>query len=141
MKMINIIAAITLLIAVSAHAQDVKVETSALPKDASKFLTQHFTDRPIHHVTKDSGGSFEVKLNDGTEIEFRSSGVWHEVDGKSVEVPTSFLPAGIAEHTKANYPQQQITKIEHDIRKYDIDLSNGISLEFDLNGKFLRIDR
>jgi|SRR5690606_28894559 len=126
------------------HAQETRIESSALPKEASSFLTQHFGDNTIRRAVKDTEGSrhtFEVRLTDGTEIEFNSDGSWHEIDGNGKVVPASLIPNAIADYTTRNYPQAKITKIERSSRRIDIDLDNGTELEFDSNGKFLRIDR
>lgn len=80
-------------------------------------------------------------LADGTEIEFTETGAWKEVDGQGKAIPTAFIPAAIIKHIQTNYPKEKITHIDKGFKDIDIDLSNKIELEFDLNGKFLRIDK
>lgn len=87
--------------------------------------------------------SFEVRFEDGSEVEFDKKGNWKEVDCKRQAVPASVLslvPAEIQTYAAATFPQVTITKINQKHWGYEVELSNGFGLEFDKKGKFLRMD-
>jgi hypothetical protein len=50
------------------------------------------------------------------------------------------LPAEIAKYTKANFADRPILKVEKTKRGYELELGGDIELEFDLAGKFLKMD-
>ena len=87
--------------------------------------------------------SFEVRFNDGTEVEFDYSGQWKEVDCKYKVVPASvmkLIPAEIQTYVENTFPQTLITKVNVKNWGYELELSNGFDAEFDKSGRFLRID-
>lgn len=144
MKIKNLLLALFAMASFAVNAQEEIIKTSELPVSAVEFLSENFKDNPIKHVVKDTDGekvTFEVKLTDGTKVEFSQKGKWKEVDGKKKAIPTAYIPQTILDYVKANYPREQITHIDKGHKDYDVDLSNGVDLEFDLTGKFLRIDK
>lgn len=126
----------------AVNAQETIIKTTELPAAAVQFLATHFKDNAVSRAVKDAEilkMTYEVTLADGTEVEFSKKGDWKEVDGKHKAIPTAFIPKEIVDYVKTNYPKEQITHIDKD-NNYDVDLSNGIDLEFNMAGKFLRID-
>jgi len=135
-------AALLLGLAVSANAQK-KIETTELPKAAQEFLQKHFSHTSIEVAKKDAEHGekgYEVKLKDGTEVEFWKDGSYREVDGGKNPIPTAFIPDSIKEYVAKNYPNEKITHIDYGHKDLDVDLTNGIDLEFTKEGKFLKAD-
>ena len=131
------------IIATITNAQAKKISVSELPKEATVFLAKHFPKNPINIATKDwehGEKGYEVKLTDGTEVEFYKDGSWREVDGHKKAIPTAYIPKSIVDYVKANYPKEQITHIDKGHKDIDVDLTNKIDLEFDTNGKFIKAD-
>lgn len=144
MKIKNLLLASFAMASFAMNAQEETIKATELPAPATEFLTANFKNNPIKHVVKDTDKkkiTFEVTLADGTEVEFSQKGKWKEVDGNKKAIPTAFIPKAILDYVTANYPKEQITHIDKGHRDYDVDLSNGLDLEFDLTGKFLRIDK
>ncbi|MFY0481987.1 PepSY-like domain-containing protein [Flavobacterium sp. PLA-1-15] len=144
MKIKNILLASFAMASSIMNAQEEIIKESELPASAVTFLATNFKNNPVRTVVKDTDMrkvTFEVKLNDGTEVEFNQKGEWKEVDGDKKPIPTAFIPKTILDYVKTKYPNEQITHIDKGLRDYDVDLTNGLDLEFDLNGKFLRIDK
>lgn len=142
MKMKIAFAALLLGLAVSANAQK-KIESSELPKAAQDFLQKHFSHTSIERAKKDAEHGekgYEVKLKDGTEVEFWKDGSYREVDGGKNPIPTAFIPESIKEYVAKNYPNEKITHIDYGHKDLDVDLTNGIDLEFTKEGKFLKAD-
>lgn len=136
----TIFSAFVLLITISASAQK-KIEVTELPKPAQEFLKQHFSGVAVEIAKKDAEHGekgYEVKLKDGTEVEFWKDGSYREVDGEDKEIPTAFIPKEIREYVAKNYPNEKITHIDYGHKDLDIDLTNKIDLEFTKDGKILK---
>ena len=84
---------------------------------------------------------YKVNFADGTNINFNAKGEWKEIDGNRNCIPSSVIPANIANFVADNYPNVCICKIEFDKEinnsQYEIKLQNGMELKFDKNGAFL----
>jgi hypothetical protein len=126
----------------SLSAQPTLISSNDLPADAQKFLTENFKEK-VEYVKKDNKffDEYEVRLADGTEIEFDSKGNWKEVESKKNALPTGFIPAKIQKYAADKFPNTHIKKIERGVLgKYEVKLSNGLELEFNSDGDFKRID-
>lgn len=137
----RILFAIALLsLTISASAQK-KIEVTELPKPAQEFLKKHFSNTTIESVKKDAEHGekgFEVKLQDGTEVEFWKDGSYREVDGGDKSIPTAFIPDNVKAYVAKNHPNEKITHIDYGHKDLDVDLTNDIDLEFTKNGKILK---
>ena len=140
MKM-KLFLAIALLIAtISASAQK-KIEVTELPKPAQEFLEKYFSYTLVEKVQKDpehGEKGYEVKLKDGTEVEFWKDGSYREVDGGDNPIPTNFIPDNIKAYVAKNHPNEKITHIDYGHKDLDVDLKNKIDLEFTKDGKILK---
>lgn len=140
MKKIITFAVLLLGFAISAHAQK-RIETSELPKAAQDFLKKHFSYTTVDIAKKDAEHGekgYEVKLKDGTEVEFWKDGSYREVDGGKKPIPTAFIPAAVKDYVAKNYPNEKITHIDYGHKDLDVDLTNKIDLEFTKDGKFIK---
>ncbi|MEO8535244.1 MAG: PepSY-like domain-containing protein [Flavobacterium sp.] len=140
MKMKITFAALLLGFAISASAQK-KIQITELPKASQDFLKKHFSNTTVDVVKKDAEHGekgYEVKLKDGTEVEFWKDGSYREVDGGEKPIPTAFIPAAVKEYVAKNYPNEKITHIDYGHKDLDVDLTNKIDLEFTKEGKFIK---
>ncbi|MDO4229153.1 MAG: PepSY-like domain-containing protein [Capnocytophaga sp.] len=128
----------------SAMAQaDRQVQFSELPKNAQSFVKQHFANQNIASTWYDADPSdqdYKVHFDNGDEIEFFTNGEWEEVKSRNGKVPNAIIPNGIANYVKQNYTSTEIYKIQKKRYGYEVELSNGMDLEFNQKGEFLRID-
>ena len=139
-----ILSAFIFLFGIGVNAQETPIKNTELPAEATAFIKKYFSKNTIHHAIKDQDKSkitYEVMLDNMTELEFTEKGAWKEVDGKDKAIPTGYILKPILDYVKKNYPKASITHIDKGLNDIDIDLDNGIELEFDLKGKFLRIDK
>ncbi|PXY43801.1 PepSY-like domain-containing protein [Flavobacterium hydrophilum] len=135
--------ALLLGLAISTNAQK-KIEVTELPKPAQEFLKKHFSNTSIDIVKKDAEHGekgYEVKLKDGTEVEFWKDGSYREVDGDGKPIPTAFIPKSVKDYVAKNYPNEKITHIDYGHKDLDVDLTNKIDLEFTKEGKFIKGDK
>lgn len=111
-----------------------------LPQAAQEFLTEHFPKTKVGMVKTDKHllkkTDYDVKLVNGTKIEFNNAGKWTSVDCKTRAVPEQIIPKAIRSYVKKNFEEVKIVRIEKKTTKYEIGLSDGVELTFDLLGKF-----
>ena len=142
-RFVTLIAIAALFTGVSVSAQDKKITAAELPATAQNFIKQHFKGQTITVAKMDKEMfdiDYEAVLSGGTEIEFDEKGDWKEIDGNHNALPASVIPTAINNYISSNYKGQGVVQIDKKRAGYDIELSNGTELEFDTNGKFLRID-
>lgn len=128
-------------------AEDVQnptaVNLSDLPAAALKTINKYYKQDNIASYEIKTvpviGKSYEVKFNDGAEIEFDGEGNWHEwKDAKGL--PKEIVPANIQTYLSKNYASTFATSIDKEAKKIKVELASDIDLEFDGNGNFVRID-
>ena len=102
---------LTLLSATVLLAKDMVVPANELPNNAKEFISKNFKAAQIGLVKKDVD-SYDVTLNDGTEIDFMINGEWKEIDGKYKALPDSILPDIMkkASMTQANAQILEVSK-------------------------------
>ncbi|MBQ0081369.1 MAG: PepSY-like domain-containing protein [Alistipes sp.] len=121
---------------------DYVVTVDQLPEASRTFVNTHFSNVAIAYCMRDAH-SFEVRLADASEVEFYINGSWKEVDCKYKALPQSILallPTTIPAYIKANFPTAIITKVSLKHWGYDLELNNGLDVEFNSAGQFIRID-
>lgn len=127
----------------SANAQKTAIAKTNLPVAAQTFLKTHFSGIEPASIIEDKetfSKDYKVHFANNIEVEFDSKGNWEEVDGNHNTIPTTLIPKGILSYTKTNYPNIAVTKIDKGKWGYEVNLSNGLELEFNSKGSFLRID-
>lgn len=138
--LMTIVIALTSLTLISCS--DRIIPSEKLPAAAQSFLKEYFPDSPISYVKKEADltPTYEVVLQNGTEIEFNKKGEWDNIDCKRLAVPAALIPAAISEYVNANFPGQSIVKIDRETYGHEIEMANGLELKFDKKGKLLHID-
>lgn len=139
-----ILLTMILLISISfAACENEKViPASDLPKEITNWISTHFPDNPVMHVkveTKNGRKKYEVELEGGFSLEFNNKKEITEIEGYG-KLPDSVIHAKILQYVKTHYPGNYITKWELERNKQEIELDNGLELEFDLKDNFIRID-
>lgn len=113
----------------SAMAQN----TNANPA-ITQFVTQHFPNATVQMVMPDDD-DIDVVLNDYTKIEFRRNNEWKKVDCEHsttfTAVPATLVPEQITAYVTTNFPNTIIKKLEKNFRSWEIELNNGLEIEFD----------
>lgn len=116
------------------------INRSDLPEAAQEFLTEHFPNAKVSMVKTDKHllkrTDYDVKLVNGTKIEFSNSGKWTSVDCGKRAVPETIIPRAIRRYVEKNHSDLKIVKIEKTSSRYNVTLSNGASLPFSLLGQY-----
>ena len=139
---------LTLLLIVAgfgaANADKYTIDRSQLPESAQEFLTKHFPKSKVgmikvdRHLLKKT--DYDVKLVNGTKIEFNNAGKWTSVDCKTREVPQELILKPIRNYVAKNFPDVKIVKIEKDLVGFEVELSDGVEVKFDRLGNFKSVD-
>ena len=123
---------------------DKMITREELPEKAQMFLTQHFEGIEVFYVKADRDMgvvmSYDVVLKGDVKIEFNRSGDWTSVDCEKGQVPDSVLPQEVLEYVGKRFAGTYVVEIEKGLMGYEVKLSNDMDLEFDKDGKFMRVD-
>lgn len=136
---------VAMLAVVPMMADNDKIITrEELPEQAQMFLTKHFENADVLYAKaeRDMGvvTSYDVVLEGNVKVEFNRSGEWTSVDCEHGQVPDSVLPQGVLDYVTKKFAKAYVVEIERDRMGYEVKLSNDLDLDFDKNGKFLRVD-
>lgn len=116
------------------------IDRDELPQPAQEFLNEYFPKAKVSMIKVDKHllkkTDYDVKLTNGTKIEFNNSGKWTSVDCKTKEVPQKLILKAIRNYVSKNFPQTFITSIEKKTSGYEIELNDGVELKFNLLGGF-----
>ena len=128
---------------VATFAKDVIIPATQLPAAAQSFIQKNFPGQAVSYakVDKDFGKTtYEVRLNNGTELEFDKNGNWDKVDCNLSAVPSHLVPTAIADYVKTHFADATIVKIDKERYGYEIELSNQLDLKFNKKGQLINID-
>ena len=127
---------------VTTFASDRIIPKEQLPAAAQTFIQKTFPGQTVSYAKIDFDGrkTYEVRLSNGTEVEFDKNGTWDKVDCNYSAVPAELVPANIANSVKSSFPDAVIVKIDKERYGYDIELSNDLELKFNKSGQMLSID-
>ncbi len=122
---------------------DKPITVDQLPATAKQFIEKYFPDTKISYAKKETeifDKSYEVIFINGNKVEFNSKGEWTDVDCKFSQIPEGIVPQPIKNYVSSNYKDVKIINIDLDKRDYEIKLSNGLELKFNLEFKLIDID-
>ena len=144
MKRFIFVIALLFGVATAAKADDRPIDITALPRTAQQFISTHFGSATVVYANQDRDlldTDYEVRLSDGTKIDFNGSGEWTDISNKHTGVAMTVVPAALAAYVKQHYDSSlRILSLERDSRHYELKLSNGVELIFSLNGKLIGFD-
>ena len=144
MKRILLLLAV-LIGACAAYARDTySRDITTLPAAAQTIVKNNFKAGVSHiKIDKEFGrvSEYDVILTDGSEITFDSKGNWKEIEMRAnASVPSALVPAAINACVKQNQKKVKIIGIEKNRSGYEVELSNGVEMKFNSEGKFIRYD-
>ncbi len=138
-KIIMLLALMVVSIGI-ARADKYTINRDALPETAQAMLKEHFPKAKIGMIKVDKHllkkTDYDVRLVNGTKIEFNNSGKWTSVDCKNRAVPSGLIMKPIRNYVSKNFTDVKIVKIQKKSSGYEIKLSDGVELKFNLLGQF-----
>ncbi len=140
-KFLSLLAVSFACILVLGSCEESRIRESKLPEAAQDLISRYFPGIKVKYAEKeidDGIRTYNVKLADGTEIEFNEAGEWTEIDCDFATIPDGVLPEKISGYIAANYPQTKAYKAEKKFGGYEITVTGGYKLFFNNNGDFIR---
>lgn len=129
----------------AAWADSYTINRDKLPVKAQEMLKEYFPKAKVgmikvdRHLLKKT--DYDVKLVNGTKIEFNNAGKWTSVDCKTRKVPDGLVMKAIRNYVTKNCNGAFITKIEDkQLSGYEITLSDGVEMKFNKLGKLTKIE-
>lgn len=150
--MIYLVSAIAFLFTF-AGCEEVKINENRLPETARTFIRQNFPHTTILSAEKekeDGVKQYNVRLADGTEIEFDAKGNWKSIECEFSVLPEAALLPTISEYIAENYPGSKAYKIDKKYGGYEVEITapsgspqpgSDIELIFNAFGEFVRESR
>jgi hypothetical protein len=141
-KILSILFGLLIVMAFTACDDEQIVSASQLPQKSRDFLNTHFPDVVLEYVIKE-WNEYDVYLSNGFRTGFNRKGDWDEVDGIHQAIPQSIvdlIPASIPEYVSTRFSTAVIVEINKETFGYEIELSNGLELEFSSKGNIREID-
>lgn len=140
MKKFFILLFAVVLVSLTASADKYTIDREALPQAAREMLDENFPKAKVGMIKVDRHllrkTDYDVKLVNGTKIEFNNAGKWTSVDCKTREVPSGLVLKAIRTYVQKNFGDLKIVKIVKKTSSFDITLSDGVELRFSRLGQF-----
>lgn len=133
----------TLSLAVLAAPE--KTTFDKLPQNSQEFVQRYFAGETIREVELDRDSSWDkytVWFDNGNMISFAGgSGDCTEIKIKQGAIPVSVLPAEAAAYLGTHYRNQKIHGMKQTKEGFRISLENGVWVDFDKNGRFIKASK
>ncbi len=131
--------------AVAKADNEKPIQVKDLPQTAQTFISKHFADQKVAFAKVENEifeKTYEVVFSSGDKVEFDRAGEWLEVQCRNMgQVPSDIVPVEIHRYVGETYPEAKIWSIERDRYDYEIKLSNGWEVKFDLKFNVIDLDR
>ena len=128
-----------LMMSCSSDDDEIVNET---PQEIEAFVNTYFPNNAILKITKDVSdnmSTYDVTLAGNIELEFNSKKEITSIESRT-KLPDSLIPASIRSYVTTNYPQNYIVSWELEDTHQQVELDNGVELEFTMSGEFIRVD-
>lgn len=129
----------------AAHAviDEYTINRDKLPQEAQEMLETYFPKAKVGMIKVDKHllkkTDYDVRLVNGTTIEFSNAGKWTSVDCKSREVPKDLVPKAIRNYVSKNANGAKIVSIVKKPTTFEIGLSDGVVMVFTRLGQFKNV--
>lgn len=126
--------------AANAFIDSYTISRDKLPEEAQKMLDEYFPKAKIgmikvdRHLLKKT--DYDVRLTNGTTIEFSNKGKWTSVNCGKKELPEGLVPKTVMKYITKNFSDVKVVSIKNRNAGYDIGLSDGVMLRFNLLGQY-----
>ena len=126
--------------AANAFIVSYTISRDKLPEEAQKMLDEYFPKAKIgmikvdRHLLKKT--DYDVRLTNGTTIEFSNKGKWTSVNCGKKELPEGLVPKTVMKYINKNFSDVKVVSIKSRNAGYDIGLSDGVMLRFNLLGQY-----
>ena len=116
-----IAAALVAGVLLFTECASMRIPYRRLPAKAKAFIETYFPAERCVYAERDRDDGrreYEVKLSDGTEIDFHATGDWKKVECEYSFVPAGIVPQTITEDLARRFPGGRITEAERETGGY-----------------------
>jgi hypothetical protein len=114
-----------------------------LPAAAQTIVQDNFDVNNVAYVKMERdfiGKEYEVRFNDGTEIDFEGDGSLKKVDCHLLAVPEALVPAPVLNYVKTMFPQAFVTEWGKDDWGWKAELNNKLEIKFNRKYEAVGLD-
>ncbi len=141
MKQVKIyFALIALVLGFSVSAQEYKLTPSQTPQQIKDYVTRFFPDGNISRVTKEKNLfkiEYDVELDNNVDLEFNKKFEARKIEAQK-PLPEAVIPVNVYKYVQDTYPDSHILSWKGNSITQKVELDNGLELQFDFNGGFIR---
>ncbi len=140
----NIIIMLTLMFSLTSLTSCEKETILAgqdIPTEIKSYASTHFPDCSISKAIRENSEKdemYEISLSCNCKLEFNKQRNIIDIDCTS-KLPDSVIPGTILSYANSNYPGNYIIGWEIQGSNQHVDLNNGVTLVFNMQGDFLHI--
>jgi uncharacterized protein YxeA len=136
----TLLALLMCVSAANAFFDKYTIDRENLPEEARQMIDEFFPKAKISMIKVDrhllKKTDYDVSLTNGTKIEFSNKGKWTSVNCGKREIPEDLVPKTIRNYISKNFSGIKISGIAKRNAGYDITLSDGNGLRFNLLGQY-----
>ncbi|MBR6492601.1 MAG: PepSY-like domain-containing protein [Paludibacteraceae bacterium] len=143
MKKFALMALICTMSMVVCGANKQPVALTALPQAVQDSIAAHYTPDKILIVTgektKPRHYEYEFRVDGGTKLKYSDKAVLLKIENVQ-GIDLSYVPTGIQNYVKETFPNTFIVEYSRETMKQEVVLNIDVTLIFDKNGRFIRLD-
>lgn len=134
---------LTLLMLVTLSCREQSILPENIDSTAASFIHTYFPNATVHLIIK-KGYDYDVTLSDHTKIDFDRNMDWEEIDCTHstyyTEVPSALIPDKIFNYLQQYHEGRRVVKLSKSNKKWEVELDNGLEIDFDKNMNVIEID-
>ena len=137
------LAALVAGVLLFTECASMRIPYRRLPARAKAFIETYFPTESCVYAERDRDDGrreYEVKLSNGTDIDFHASGDWKKVDCEYSFLPAGIVPQAIVDDLAERFPGARISKAERERGGYKLTLGSGAEMIYAADGRFIRVE-
>lgn len=112
-----------------------KIDFGDLPSEARSFIENYFPSADILSIVQekeDGRKEYQVKLSDGTDMEFDEDGEWTNIECYFSPLPTGILSANVITKVEELHPEAYINGVEKELGGYVVEVTDAGGIDWDM---------
>lgn len=112
-----------------------KIDFGDLPSEARSFIENYFPGADILSIVQekeDGRKEYQVKLSNGTDMEFDEDGEWTNIECYFSPLPTGILPANVITKVEELHPEAYINGVEKELGGYVVEVTDAGGIDWDM---------
>ena len=136
------LAALVAGVLLFTECASMRIPYRRLPAGAKAFIGTYFPTESCVYAERDRDDGrreYEVKLSNGTDIDFHASGDWKKVDCEYSFLPAGIVPQAIVDDLAERFPGARISKAERERGGYKLTQGSGAEMIYAADVRFIRV--